>query len=479
MLKNIFKSFSVAKKIHGKNISDNASKVRNNLFPIPSFYYIDVCNICNLKCPFCQTGKKVRGFTQKVMSKENYQTILEKISLYAKQIHLYNWGEPFLNKDIIEIISMTAKKNIFSIIHSNLSMREFTVDESDAIVSSGLSFLNVAIDGASQDSYEKYRKGGNFDLVIKNIKQINESKYKLKSNLPYIRWRFLINAFNEHELNVARNMAKDLGLIFEYCLMNIEEESWRSSLHDRMYSEEWPKVEYEGIIPDEIYSGPTNLVHLHPAIPEWCNQLFTWMNICPNGDLIPCSAVHGDRYVLGNLLESKIEDIWYGDNFQKCRDFLLNYGPQQCTQSVCERQHCHLTRKYIDGFNGLAQAGLNIEFVQGVWEEPMVNWLWLSNEAEMRLTSSCDGEIHFDLIIPDNDIHSKVLPLDLHILLDGKLFVSNVFEHPGKKEFSLNILAKKNLTIKFMSDKFVIPDQLLSNSDNRKLSLIVKNFILI
>lgn len=81
-----------------------------NLKSLPYEYFIDIGNICNLKCPLCPTGTNSKKRNKKIMSFDVYKKIFNKIKKYAFLVKLYNWGEPFLNKDLFKIIDYTKKK---------------------------------------------------------------------------------------------------------------------------------------------------------------------------------------------------------------------------------------------------------------------------------------------------------------------------------------------------------------------------------
>jgi radical SAM protein with 4Fe4S-binding SPASM domain len=71
------------------------------------------------------------------------------------------------------------------------------------------------------------------------------------------------------------------------------------------------------------------------------------MVIAWNGDVLPCTCVEGNEYVMGNLLKESLEEVWNGPQFRKSREFVLNYGPEQNTGSVCERLSCPVTDKKL------------------------------------------------------------------------------------------------------------------------------------
>ena len=70
--------------------------------------YIEITNVCNLKCSFCSEVTKKRRF----MTKEEFELILKKINKYTDYIYLHVKGEPLLHKEIIEFIKMASKYNI-------------------------------------------------------------------------------------------------------------------------------------------------------------------------------------------------------------------------------------------------------------------------------------------------------------------------------------------------------------------------------
>src|SRR5262249_4945805 len=65
-----------------------------------------------------------------------------------------------------------------------------------------------------QETYEIYRRGGNYNTVIENVRRINKCKRKYRSDLPALLWQFVAFGHNEHEIPKARKLAKKLGMSF-------------------------------------------------------------------------------------------------------------------------------------------------------------------------------------------------------------------------------------------------------------------------
>jgi len=322
--------------------------------PMPTKFFIETGNICNLRCPFCYTGLRRKGFAKGFMSKSDFKIILAKIAPYTKHISLYNYGEPFLNKDFLEMASLTTAKGIVCATHSNLTAYRFDDQTAEDVIRSGLAYISASIDGASQETYARYRVGGSFELAIANLALLQRVKERLNSATPELVWKFLINAFNEHEQEKAKEIAISIGVPIEFHLMDVwGNEEWKSSLHKEQEvwglerdesrvtgtKEKWTKKMDFPVALDNL--------KLHPKLHYWCEQPFDAMVINWNGEVFPCCTACDDRLTLGNLITTDIENLWNNKQYRACRKFLYNYGPLQGTGSVCEKVSCELRSKYL------------------------------------------------------------------------------------------------------------------------------------
>lgn len=127
---------------------------------------------------------------------------------YLISIDLFNWGEPLFNKQVYDMIRHAYKHHIITSVSTNFNY--FSEKSAEALISSGLDFLILSIDGASQETYEQYRVGGDFQKVIQNIKILVDRKRKLGKKTPFICWQFLVMRHNEHEVEIAKKLSQDL-----------------------------------------------------------------------------------------------------------------------------------------------------------------------------------------------------------------------------------------------------------------------------
>jgi MoaA/NifB/PqqE/SkfB family radical SAM enzyme len=183
----------------------------NYMLAKPFGLLLDPSNGCNLHCPGCLhdvQDKKDFLWENGLLSLETYKKYLNSFGPYATHILFFNYGEPFINKQTPEFIALAKEYKLFTSLSTNLSL---PID-AEAIVNSGLDYLVFSVDGASAKTYEKYRKGGKFELVMENMKKLVEAKKKYGLSKPTLVWQFLIFNHNKHEIDLAVNTAKEIGI---------------------------------------------------------------------------------------------------------------------------------------------------------------------------------------------------------------------------------------------------------------------------
>ena len=266
------------------------------------------------------------------MSFDTFKMVLDKMSS-IKVVILFNWGEPLLHHEIFNIIKETASRNIYTITHTNFSIKQ-KPGFFEKLVESGLHQLVISADGASQESYEKYRVKGNFNWVINNIRYTVEAKKKLRKRDPKIVWKFIVNKYNEHEIGFAKKLAKSLGIEIIFDKMGLSDDipdiKFPGTLNER--KEEWlPKN--QAFVLDFYKNGRYTPLNDRP-----CNQLFNSTVINPDGKVTPCCWVTSKENVWGDLTKQTFEEIWYNDKYKYSRSLFNNLNYDGTTKNtVCTK----------------------------------------------------------------------------------------------------------------------------------------------
>jgi MoaA/NifB/PqqE/SkfB family radical SAM enzyme len=175
---------------------------------------VDPANGCNLACPGCVhsgTGNPRVQFDwpNGLLSEDRLAALLKEYGPYAFQVTFCNYGEPTANLKTPRFIEMANAYHCKTVLSTNLTVRRF---DADAYVNSGLDFMRLSVDGATQETYGKFRRNGNIEHVFENIRKLVEAKNRLGRPAPILGWQFLAFEHNAHEIPAALEKAKELGV---------------------------------------------------------------------------------------------------------------------------------------------------------------------------------------------------------------------------------------------------------------------------
>jgi len=186
-------------------------RVRSVLRSRPSRLVVEPTNVCNLRCPYCHTGAGRFARRPAKMDLTTYRRVLDEIGDYLLLIELFNWGEAMLHPDLPAFVAAASERGIATRVNSHLSI-PFTSADAEQLVASGLTDLFVAIDGATQEVYERYRVGGDLARVVDNCRLIAAAKRRRGSDRPRLTLQFLEFPFNVGELPAVRRLAASLDM---------------------------------------------------------------------------------------------------------------------------------------------------------------------------------------------------------------------------------------------------------------------------
>jgi len=144
-----------------------------------------------------------------MMRLTEFKAIIDQVRGYVQHILLYWCGEPFLNKELLDMIKYAVSAGIvvgISTHGGSLKSREFCL----AVVKSGLQQLTIALDGADQKTHSKFRKDSKFNDVLKGFKFINEAKKELGSQTPEVCLQLIVMKHNESQRNHMKKLVVEL-----------------------------------------------------------------------------------------------------------------------------------------------------------------------------------------------------------------------------------------------------------------------------
>jgi MoaA/NifB/PqqE/SkfB family radical SAM enzyme len=276
----------------------------------PVIAQVEPTNFCNLSCPLCLTTSETYSRPRAMLSFETFKNFIDDLGEYLLLIILWNWGEPFLNPDIFRIIAYAKSKNI--LVHSSTNGNvKFNDEKADLLIESGLDSLIFAVDGATQETYSKYRKGGRLEKVLDNIETIVSAKKRKGSETPRVNLRFVVMQHNEKERHLVRQFAEQLDVDF-FSVKTVAMLPDRGKDLDRSFAPEDPKYrmyEYEA----EGFKRKEK--------PFSCMRPWKRITLDALGEIIPCEYEYKNVHSFGRL-DGKISaaSIWKGPEAQGFRE---------------------------------------------------------------------------------------------------------------------------------------------------------------
>ncbi len=330
----------VARRISWKKQWNLGRIALNRFFSItpalgyPYMAHISPAGVCNLRCSICPAhepatkGKEMLPFA-------TFKKLIDEIGDYLIYIILWSWGEPFLNPEIYRLISYAREKNILTVTSSNLN--RFSPGEAAQLVDSGLDALIIALDGASEETYNQYRRGGSVRKVVENTRLIVEEKRKKKSDKPFLNLRMVVSKFNEHEIEALRALGKEIGVdMVSFKAFSTRQPGYASPELDRKYAPENKFFRWYDYLPDYTVSRRPKKYR--------CKFPWTKPTLFADGEILSCEFDFRYDYSFGNLNQQSFREIWFGP---KAKEFRRRFRKNRDEIAFC--RDCVFDYKLIPG----------------------------------------------------------------------------------------------------------------------------------
>lgn len=276
---------------------------------MPLSMEIEPTTSCNLRCPQCPSG--LREFTRDtgMLDLNLYKKIIDELHPELVWLILYFQGEPFLNKSFLEFVKYAASKNLYTATSSNAHY--FNDEMAKATVESGLDRLIISIDGTNQETYSKYRKGGQLNKVIEGTENLLKWKKELGIQTPHIIWQFIAFKHNEHQIPEIKKLAKEIG-VDELGIKTAQIYDYQTSnefIPENKDLSRYSKTETGYQIKNKL---------LNQCWRMWRGSVITW-----DGLVVPCCFDKDATHRFGNITKQSFKSVWSGEQYNNFRKAIL------------------------------------------------------------------------------------------------------------------------------------------------------------
>lgn len=293
------------------------SLFKHVILKTPYAAIIETSNTCNFRCPTCPTPHKLiyEKRAPAMMDLEKFKKIIDNIKDYVHIVYLYNSNEPLLHPHIIEMIKYASDNNLHTMISTNCSLLD--EKKTEELLNSGLGEIRVALDGLKKESYEKFRVGGDFETVKKNIEYLCRRKAALGVKRPIVTLQFILNKLNQDEIPAIKEFAEKNKIdklyikpfiLSEYAYGGAEiKELGEKFLADKDICDESVvyKKEGGGLKPKKVYENCPDV-----------NRVFT---VLADGRAVMCCFDLVGDYVYGELDKVGLKDLWFSEKAMDIR----------------------------------------------------------------------------------------------------------------------------------------------------------------
>lgn len=266
--------------------------------------YVEITNICNLRCSFCPgTGREGR-----FMTAEEFRVLAEKLRGHVSYLYLHVMGEPLLHPRLGELLSIGAEKDFRICLTTNGTLLGETADM--LLSAPALHKVSVSLHSAEGNGVEELAGylGTAWDFAVRAARAGIICSLRLW-NIGGAEARngeilsFLADKLGTHPLNLPQP----------------RQGSWK--LGERLYLEHAEKFDWPDLEAPE--TGTRFCLGLREQVAVLCD-----------GTVVPCCLDHEGDVPLGNLLEQDLADIL---NSPRARALVRGFSEGKPPEELCRR----------------------------------------------------------------------------------------------------------------------------------------------
>jgi GTP 3',8-cyclase len=307
----------------------------------PVYMEVSPAGSCNHRCTYCALD--FMDYKPVFLNTKIFKERLSEMgSLGVKSIMYAGEGEPFLHKDIAQIINHTKRSAIDVALTTNgVLFSKPIVDKSLG----NISWIKVSINGGTEKTYAKIHRGapGDFNKVISNMEYARRVKQK-NGYKCVLGMQIILLPENYREVTTLARVAKDLGM--DYLVVKPYSQhplSRTKRYHNIKYNEYLYLANRLSAFNDERF----NVVFRINTMRKWddqarsyrhCLALPFWSYIDASGNLWGCSVyLSKEAFRYGNIYENTFKSLWKSS--KKLR--LAEWARNKLNTDKC-RVHCRM-----------------------------------------------------------------------------------------------------------------------------------------
>lgn len=263
--------------------------------------YVEITNVCNLRCPFCHGTKRTPGR----MTAEEFSTVTDKLRGYTEYIYYHVLGEPLTHPDLPTLFDIAAEKGFFSCITTN----GFLLGEKADILCGAKKLYKLSV---SLHSFEANKGTA--------LREYLDTVWSVCTRLAEKGTYCVLRLWNEGGINTLN------GEITAYLREKTTGE-WTQTrngslrIAKNIYLETAAKFDWPDV------NAPERNV-------QFCRGLRDQAAILCDGTVVPCCLDADGSIPLGNIFETELGDILCGE---RAAAMYEGFSERRCTEELCRK----------------------------------------------------------------------------------------------------------------------------------------------
>ncbi|HAN09187.1 MAG TPA: radical SAM protein [Clostridiales bacterium] len=241
--------------------------------------YIEITNICNMRCSFCPPTKRESKF----MSIEDFEHVLKEVKPFSDYICLHIKGEPLMHPRIGEILDLCDNYDLKANLTTNGTLLKEKVDI--LVGKKALRQINISLHSFENDSEDDFIKY--FNNILYAIKKVRSSSDTI---ISFRMWNQ--GSHSQHK-------------VMDKVYFNFDEKF------------EWPDITRDII-----------------SETGFCHGLRDQIGILVDGTVVPCCLDNEGDINLGNIFKLEFSKILESDH---TNSIIKGFRENKLTEALCKR----------------------------------------------------------------------------------------------------------------------------------------------
>jgi len=268
----------------------------------PEAINLEITAICDARCIHCPREAMERS--QRQMEMSLFKKLVDQAAdLRVPDLCPNGFGEILTMRSFDEHFAyIRSKSHRFRILVNSNGFR-MDEDKIDSFLRHEVDFLNITLDGATAETFEKIRVRLKLDQIEDNVMRLIRARDARGLKFPKIRIGMIAIPQNMHEIDAF--LAKWKGIV--------------DFVGVGGYTNRAGSLDEKGIFSEAHPEQEANTQAITAAPARFCVLPFREMNIWADGRAVLCCDDWNEEHVVGDLNTQSLSEIWGGAGLHHAR----------------------------------------------------------------------------------------------------------------------------------------------------------------